>query len=102
MNIIKKIIKYFSPPTMEIEVNGKRYKLVFIECFGFHTMWTVRVVDLSINKIIGDINIADMCITDRTVESVATKEIEKLIQKNELEKAIENKRKESMKYYFGD
>ena len=102
MDIIKKIIKHFSSPTMELEVNGKRYKLVFVDCYAFHTMWMVRVKDLNTNKTIGYIDIADTCIADRVIESVATKEIEKLIQDNKLEEERENKRKESMKYYFGD
>jgi hypothetical protein len=101
MNIIKKIIEWFSPPTMEMEVDGKRYKLVFVDSCAFHTIWIVRVKDLSTNKTIGYIKIADTCVIDRVVESVATKEIEKLIQDNKLEAERENKRKESMKYYFG-
>lgn len=83
-------------------MDGKRYKLVFADCYAFHTMWTVRVKDLNTNKTIGYIDIADTCIADRVIESVATKEIEKLIQDNKLEEERENKRKESMKYYFGD
>lgn len=101
MDIIKKIIKWFSPPTMEMEVEGKRYKLVFADCYAFHTMWLVRVKDLSANKTIGYIKIADECITDRIVESVAGKEIVKLIQNNKLEKERKDKREESMEYYFG-
>lgn len=100
-NTIKKIIKWFLPPTMEIDMDGKRYRLVFVDCYAFHTMWLVKVKDLSTNKTIGYIDIADTCIADRVVESVAIKEIEKLIQDNKLEEERENKRKESMKYYFG-
>jgi hypothetical protein len=90
-NTIKKIIKWFSSPTMEMEVDGKRYRLVFVERHLFDTMWTVKVKDLSTNKTIGYIDIADTCVTDRVVESVATKEIEKLIQDNKLEAERENK-----------
>ena len=100
-DIIKKIIKYFSPLTMELEVDGKRYRLTFVERHVFDTMWLVRVKDLSTNKAIGYIDIADKCIADRVVESAATRGIEKLIRENELEKENETRRKESMKYYFG-
>lgn len=100
MDIIKKIIKYFSPPTMEMEVDGKRYKLVFVNCVAM--WWTVKVGDLDSNKTIGYIELSDDSIVDRTVEYVATIEIKKLVENIESEKERENKRKESMKYYFGD
>ena len=102
MDIIKKIIKYFSSPTMELEVDGKRYKLVFVDCYAFHTMWMVRVKDLNTNKTIGYINIFDKSIVNRTVEFEAEEKIRKLIQNNKLEKERKTRRKESMKYYFGD
>jgi hypothetical protein len=98
-DIIKKIIKYFSPLTMEMEVDGKRYKLVFVDFVLME--WLVKVKDLSTNKTIGYINISDESIVNRTVEVKAIKEIERLIQYNKSEEERENKRKESMKYYFG-
>lgn len=94
-DIIKKIIKYFSPLTMELEVDGKKYKLVFTDCIG--TLWTVRVKDLDLNKTIGCIYIYDEIIINRKLESEAAWKIRKVIQDNE----IETRRKESMKYYFG-
>jgi hypothetical protein len=98
-NIIKKIIKYFSPLTMEMEVDGKRYKLVFVDFVLME--WLVKVKDLSTNKTIGYINISDESIVNRTVEVKAIKEIERLIQYNKSEEERKDKRKESMKYYFG-
>ena len=101
MDIIKKIIKWFSPPTMELEVDGKRYKLVFTDCFGFNMIWNVKVKDLSTNKTIDYIDIPDKSIVNRTVEVEATKEIEKHIELNKSAEEEKTKRKESMKYYFG-
>lgn len=99
-NVIKKIIKWFSPPTIEIGIDGKRYKLVFGD---FEIMeWVVRVEDLSTNKTIGYINIPDESIVNRTLWADATREINKLIRDNESEEERKNKRKESMRYYFGE
>lgn len=98
-DIIKKIIKWFSPPTMEMEVDGKRYKLVFTDRLG--CIWDVKVTDLETKKYLGKIECDDYWITQRLLEDKVPQLIRNLVKMNNTSNERENKRKESMKYYFG-
>lgn len=100
MDIIKKIIKYFSPPTMELEVDGKRYKLVFADKLS--CIWEVKVTDLETKKYLGKIECDDYWIVQKLLEDKVPQLIRDLVLKNNKRAEIEIRRKESMKYYFGD
>ena len=97
-NIIKKIIKWFSPPIMEMEVDGKRYKLVFVD--KICSIWEVKVTDLETKEYLGKIECDDYWIVWKELEDKVP-QLRDLVIANNSRVERENKRKESMKYYFG-
>ena len=99
-SVIKKIIKWFSPPTMEIEVDGKRYKLVFSDKLG--CLWEVKVTDLETKKYLGKINCDDYWIVHKLLENKVPQLIRELIIAHNSRVERETRRKESMRYYFGN